>query len=106
MLNAMNNHVREEDLQLGLLVAFKALTSVDDVSVRTCMPPSRDCLTIVADVMRTHAYNPGIQAVGCVILGELVVDGVSAITVSEKEVDAIINGMIACQYSLEVQGAA
>jgi hypothetical protein len=56
--------------------------------------------------MRTHAYNPGIQAAGCAVLGELVVDGISAITVSEKEVNAILNGMIACQFLLEVQGAA
>ena len=105
MLNAMNNHVREEGLQLDLLVAFKALSSVDGVDVRTWMSSYRG-LTIVANVMRTYAYNPEIQAAGCAILGELVVDGVSAITVSENEVDAIINGMIACQYSLEVQGAA
>jgi hypothetical protein len=53
-------------------------------------------------------YNPVLQSDGCVILGNLSLDDASqsSISVSEKEIDVIIKGMVAHPNSLEVQEAA
>ena len=105
ILDSMKLHMKDDTLQGKALGALKVI-SFD--SVGKSMLLSQGGMAIVADAIRTHAYNPAIQSVGCVILGNLAVDEASqsALTVSENEVEVIINGMIAHPSSLEVQEAA
>jgi hypothetical protein len=105
ILDTMKIHAEVDSLQVKALGALKVI-SFDVVGKSTLL--SQGGMLIVSGVMRTHAYNPKIQSDGCVILGNLAVDEASqsAIPVSENEVDAIINGMIAHENCLEVQEAA
>jgi hypothetical protein len=105
ILNAMTIHVELDALQVNALEALKVI-SFDGVGKSTLL--SQGGMTIVSDVMRAHTYDPVMQSVGCVILGNLAVDEASqsAIPVSGNEVEVIINGMIAHEHSLKVQEAA
>jgi hypothetical protein len=105
ILNAMTIHVELDALQVNALEALKVI-SFDGVGKSTLL--SQGGMTIVSDVMRAHTYDPVMQSVGCVILGNLAVDEASqsAIPVSGNEVEVIINGMIAHEHSLNVQEAA
>ncbi|KAL3807556.1 hypothetical protein ACHAXA_001140 [Cyclostephanos tholiformis] len=105
ILDAIKIHVKDAALQVMALGALKVMTFD---SVGQSMLLSQGCLSIVADVMQTHLNNSAIQSLGCVILGNLALDEASqsAITVSEKEVSVVINGMVAHPNSLEVHEAA
>ena len=105
ILDAIEGHLGDVALQVMALGALKVISFE---SVGQSILLSQDCLSIIVDVMRMHVYNPEIQSLGCVILGNLAVDEASqsATTVSEREIDVIIKGMIAHPNSLEVQEAA
>ena len=105
ILNAMLIHLDVDELQVMALGALKVL-SFDNIGKSTLR--SRGALSIVADVMQKHINNPTIQSEGCVILGNLAVDEASqsVAPVSEKEVDAVIKGMLSHPDSLEVHEAA
>ena len=62
----------------------------------------------VADAMHMHINNPSIQSEGSIILGKLAVDEESQtiVHVSEREIDAIIRGMLEHPDSLAVHEAA
>ena len=98
-------HIDEDDLQVMALGAFKVL-SFDNIGKSTLR--SQGTLSIVADIMQKHLRNPTIQSEGCVILGNLAVDNANHFVapVTEKEVDAVIRGILAHPDSLEVHEAA
>eukprot|EP00579_Thalassiosira_antarctica_P024133 CAMPEP_0201987186 /NCGR_PEP_ID=MMETSP0904-20121228/91663_1 /ASSEMBLY_ACC=CAM_ASM_000553 /TAXON_ID=420261 /ORGANISM="Thalassiosira antarctica, Strain CCMP982" /LENGTH=849 /DNA_ID=CAMNT_0048541285 /DNA_START=201 /DNA_END=2749 /DNA_ORIENTATION=- len=105
ILNAMLVHTNEDTLQVMALGALKVL-SFDNIGKSTLR--SRGTLSIVADIMQKHLRNPTIQSEGCVILGNLAVDNANQFVapVTEKEVDAVIRGILAHPESLEVHEAA
>ncbi|KAL7534450.1 hypothetical protein ACHAXR_005886 [Thalassiosira sp. AJA248-18] len=105
ILSAMLMYMEEDALQVMALGAMKVL-SFDNIGKATLR--SRGALTIVADVMRKHIHNPTIQSEGCVILGNLAVDDASkSVTpVSDKDIEAVVNAILAHPDSLEVHEAA
>jgi hypothetical protein len=105
ILNAMLVHMNEDELQVMALGALKVL-SFDNIGKSFLR--SRGALSIVSNVMQEHINNPTIQSEGCVILGNLAVDETTHFVapVSAKEVDAVVQGMLAHPDSLEVQESA
>mmetsp|Transcript_2373 Transcript_2373/g.4413 ORF Transcript_2373/g.4413 Transcript_2373/m.4413 type:complete len:735 (+) Transcript_2373:200-2404(+) len=105
ILNAMLVHSDDDALQVMALGALKVL-SFDNIAKSTMR--SLGTLTHVANVMQNHLKNPTIQSEGCVILGNLAasVDTSFVAPVGEREVDAVINGILNHPDSLEVHEAA
>jgi len=105
ILNAMQVHSDDDALQVMAFGALKVL-SFDNIAKSTMR--SRGTPTVVANVMQNHLENPTIQSEGCVILGNLAasVDASFVAPVGEREVDAVINGILNHPDSLEVHEAA
>ena len=105
ILKAMNWHTEVESLQAMAIRALKVL-SFDSVGRRSLC--TWGAPIIVADAMLMHTNNPSIQSEGSVILSNLAVDeeNQTVLPVSEREIDAIIRGMIEHPDSLTVHEAA
>lgn len=106
ILNAMTTHPGNDEVQVMGLGALKVL-SFDTVGQSTLR--SRGAMATVADVMRRYADNPAVQSEGCVILGNLAAPATSAgfaAPVGEREVDAVVRGILNHPDSLEVHEAA
>ncbi len=105
ILQAMNLHQENESLQAMAIRTLKVL-SFDSVGKTVLC--SWGAPMSVAEAMHMHINNPSIQSEGSMILGNLAVDEESqtVLPVSEREIDAIIRGMLEHPDSLAVHEAA
>lgn len=106
ILKAMSAYMENDALQVMALGALKVLSSSSHSKKAM---DSKKTLSIVSDVMQKHVYNnPMIQSEGCVILGNLAVSDADQFvhTVSEKEITAVVNGILANPDELDVHEAA
>jgi hypothetical protein len=105
ILEAMNFHQDVESLQAMAIRALRVLSF--DTFGRNVLC-SWGAPMSVADAMHMHINNPSIQSEGSIILGKLAVDEESQtiVHVSEREIDAIIRGMLEHPDSLAVHEAA
>ena len=105
ILEAMNWHQENESLQAMAIRTLKVLSldSVGKTVLRSWGAPMS-----VAEAMHMHINNPSIQSEGSIILGNLAVDEESqtVLPVSEREIDAIVRGMLEHPDSLAVHEAA
>jgi len=106
ILKAMSAYMENDALQVMALGALKVLSSSSHSKKAM---DSKKTLSVVSDVMQKHVYNnPTIQSEGCVILGNLAVSDADQFvhTVSEKEISAVVNGILANPDELDVHEAA
>jgi len=105
ILTAMAEYIDDESLQIMALGALKVLTCSSKAKNEM---NTMKTLSIVSSVMQKYAYNAVIQCEGCVVISNLVMtdDGQFVVAVSEKEVSAIVNGILANQEARDVHETA
>ena len=105
ILNAISFHKDAEKLIVMALGALKIL-SADKVGKQ--MLNSEKTSTIVTEVMKAHMYSPTVQYEGCILLGNLAVNDADQFIhpVSKKEIDVVVNCMLANPDSFDVHEAA
>ena len=105
ILNAQLCHMNDLQLQTMAMGALKVLSF--DARAKDVMR-RKFGTDVVADIMNEHIFDATIQVDGCVIIGNCAVDdGVnSAHGVSEREIEAVLAGMVAHEGLLVAVEAA
>ena len=105
ILNAQLCHMNDLQLQTMAMGALKVLSF--DARAKDVMR-RKFGTDVVADIMNEHIFDATIQVDGCVIIGNCAVDdGVnSARGVSEREIEAVLAGMVAHEGLLVAVEAA
>jgi len=105
ILKAMVQYINDESLQTIALGALKVLSSSSKIKYEIDM---RKALSIVSSVMQRNAYNATVQCKGCVVMSNLVTtdDNQFVVAVSEKEISAIVNGILANPEAHDVHETA
>ncbi|EJK77974.1 hypothetical protein THAOC_00154 [Thalassiosira oceanica] len=105
ILNAQLCHMEDLQLQIMAMGALKVLTF--DSKAKDVMRRKYGT-DVVADIMNEHTFDATIQVDGCVIIGNCAVDDGVNYTheVSEREIEAVLAGMVAHEGLLVVAEAA